>query len=410
MILPILLLLALTGCAPSGAVAPATVRTGVDMLATEMPAVLAGKRVGLVTNHTGMDATGRSTIDVMAADDRFELVALYGPEHGLRGTAAPGETVDSGRDSATGLPIHSLYGATRKPTAAMLEGVEVLVFDIQDVGSRTYTYVYTMALAMEAARDAGIPFVVLDRPNPIGGTIVEGNLLDTAYASFVGMYPMPVRHGMTVGELARLFNDSFGIGAALTVVPMQGWKRDMWFDETGLPWTPPSPNIPRLSSAISYPGTVFFEGINLSEGRGTDHPFEQTGASWLRADSVVAAMQALGLPGVRFEAVTITASAKAQVFPGQTFPGVRLVITDRDSYRPLDAALRLIDTIRRLHPEKFRFTGNSAKEPDMYWIDRLAGTNKLRLAMEQGTLDALLADWSRQASEFERSRGRFLLY
>ncbi|MHB1224036.1 MAG: exo-beta-N-acetylmuramidase NamZ family protein [Gemmatimonadaceae bacterium] len=410
MILPILILLALTGCAPSGAAAPATVRTGVDMLATDMPAVLAGKRVGLVTNHTGMDATGRSTIDVMAADDRFELVALYGPEHGLRGTAAPGEKVDSGRDSATGLPIHSLYGATRKPTAAMLEGVEALVFDIQDVGSRTYTYVYTMALAMEAARDAGIPFVVLDRPNPIGGTIVEGNLLDTAYASFVGMYPMPVRHGMTVGELARLFNDSFGIGAALTVVPMQGWKRDMWFDETGLPWTPPSPNIPRLSSAISYPGTVFFEGINLSEGRGTDHPFEQTGASWLRSDSVVAAMQALGLPGVRFEAVTITASAKAQVFPGQTFPGVRLVITDRESYRPLDAALRLIDTIRRLHPEEFRFTGNTAGQPDMYWIDRLAGTDKLRRAMEQGTLDALLADWSRQASEFERSRARFLLY
>lgn len=404
------LIIALAACTSSGAAAPEAVRTGVDMLATNMPAVLAGKRVGLVTNHTGMDARGRSTIDVMAADERFELVALYGPEHGLRGTAAPGETVDSGRDSATGLPIHSLYGATRKPTAAMLEGVEVLVFDIQDVGSRTYTYVYTMALAMEAARDAGIPFVVLDRPNPIGGTVVEGNLLDTAYASFVGMYPIPVRHGMTVGELARLFNDSFGIGAALTVVPMEGWTRDMWFDETGLPWTPPSPNIPRLESAISYPGTVFFEGINLSEGRGTDHPFEQTGASWLRADSVVAAMRALSLPGVRFEAVTITASAKAQVFPGQTFPGVRMVITDRDSYRPLDAALRLIDTIRRLHPNDFRFTGSTPQQPDMYWIDRLAGTNRLRLAMEQGTLDALLADWSRQASGFRTFREKFLLY
>lgn len=406
----ILSLLALAGCSTSGAAVPGPVRTGVDRLAVALPPALQGRRVGLVTNHTGLDAEGRSTIDVMAADRRFTLVALYGPEHGIRGTAAPGEKVDSSRDLSTGLPIHSLYGATRKPTPAMLEGVEALVFDIQDVGARPYTYVYTMALAMQAAREKGIPFVVLDRPDPIGGTIVEGNLLDTAYASFVGMYPIPVRHGMTVGELARLFNEEFGIGAELTVVPMEGWKRGMWYDQTSLRWTPPSPNLPTLASAVSYPGTVFFEGINLSEGRGTDHPFEQTGAPWLRADRVVAEMDALGLPGVRFEAVTITASQSAQKFPGQTFPGVRLVVTDRDAYRPVSAALRLIDAIRRLHPGDFRFTGNSPASPDIYWIDRLAGTAELRRAMERGALDELLADWERQSASFTRARERFLLY
>ena len=386
------------------------VRPGVDMLAERMPAALVGKRVGLITNQTGRASDGRSTIDVLAADPRLQLVALFGPEHGIRGAAAPGEHVDDTRDARTGLPVHSLYGATRKPTAEMLRGVEVLVYDIQDVGSRTYTYIYTMALAMQAAREQGIPFVVLDRPNPIGGHIVEGNILDTAYASFVGMYPIPLRYGMTVGELARLFNDAFGIGADLTVVRMDGWRRDLWWDETGLDFVPPSPNIRRLDAAIDYPGTVFFEGINLSEGRGSEMPFEQTGAPWLRADSVVAAMTAMRLPGVRFEAVTFTPDAKAAKFGGQTVRGVRLHITDRETYRPVRTVLLLIDAIRRLHPEEFRFIGPTAESPNAYWIDQLAGTDRLRKAMEAGTLPALLDAWEREARGFDQSRRKYLLY
>ena len=386
------------------------VRVGADLVAERMPAVLRGKRVGLVTNHTGLDGGGRSTIDVLAANRDLQLVALYGPEHGLRGTAGHGERVESGRDERTGLPVHSLYGATRKPTPEMLRGVEALVFDIQDVGSRTYTYIYTMAYAMEAAKENGLPIVVLDRPNPITGNIVEGNLLEPAFSSFVGMYPIPVRHGMTVGELARYFNTEFGIGADLHVVAMDGWRRDLWHDETGLEFVAPSPNIPRLASAIHYPGTVFFEGINLSEGRGTSHPFEQTGAPWLKAAEVAQAMNAMGIPGVRFDTVTITASATAGHFPGQSFPGVRLVATDRERYRPVSAALLLIDTIRRLHPQQFRFTGPTAQHPDAWWIDRLAGTTKLRTAMENGTLRALLAEWDRESAGFKEKRAKYLLY
>ena len=379
----------------------AIVRPGVEVLLADVPPVLRGKRVGLITNHTGIDRAGRSTIDRLVSAPELRLVALYSPEHGIRGTAAPGEKVASATDDRTGLPIHSLYGETRKPTTAMLREVDALLFDIQDIGARPYTYVYTMALAMQAAAERRIPVVVLDRPNPIGGEIVEGNLLDTAFASFVGMYPIPVRHGMTAGELAGLFNERFGIGADLTVVRAEGWRRDQWFDETGLPWVPPSPNIPRLASAIHYPGTVFFEGTNLSEGRGSDHPFEQTGAPWLRASEVAAAMNALALPGVRFEAVEFTPRAGSAKFPGQPLRGVRLVATDRQRYRPVRASLLLIDAIRRMHPEHFRWSGS---------LDRLAGTDRLRLAIEGGTLLPLLEEWDREAERFRDQRRARLLY
>jgi uncharacterized protein YbbC (DUF1343 family) len=380
------------------------------MLAERLPPVLDGKRVGLITNHTGRDANGRSTIDILAAQPRLRLVALYAPEHGIRGAAAEGETIDASRDERTGLPVHSLYGATRKPTPEMLRGVEALVFDIQDVGARQYTYVYTMALAMQAAREQGIPFVVLDRPNPVTGRIVEGHMLDTAYASFVGMYPIASRHGMTAGELARLFNARFGLGANLTVVAMDGWRRDLWWDQTGLDWVPPSPNLPRLESAIHYPGTVFFEAANISEGRWTSHPFQQTGAPWMRAAEVVQAMTALRLPGVRFEAVEFTSPPNAQKYAGQPLRGVRLHVTDRETYRPIPAALLLIDTIRRLHPTEFRWTGPTAQHPGAYWMDRLAGTDAVRLAIEAGTLRALLDQWEREAQRFAAGRAEFLLY
>lgn len=397
---------ALAACAPAPApIAPAPamagVRPGVEVFAARPPAVLQGKRVGLLTNHSGITRERRSTIDVLAGTPGLQLVALFSPEHGIRGVAAEGEHVASGRDETTGLPIHSLYGATRKPTPAMLEGIDALVFDMQDVGARQYTYVYTMALGMQAAAEKKIPFVVLDRPNPITGEIIEGGLLEPSHASFVGMYPIPSRHGMTVGELARLFNQRFGIGADLTVVPVEGWLRAQWFDETGLPWVNPSPNLRRLEAAIHYPGTVYFEGTNLSEGRGSEMPFEQTGAPWLDASAVAAEMNALKLPGVRFEPVRFAVAEKANKFPGQTIPGVRLVLTDRNSYRPLRASLLLIDAIRRRHPQQFQWSGS---------LTRLAGTERLRQAAEAGTLPALLTEWEREAEAFRMARQGFLLY
>jgi uncharacterized protein YbbC (DUF1343 family) len=283
----------------------------------------------------------------------------------------------------------------------MLKEVDVLVYDLQEVGGRTWTYVSTMALAMQAAAKKGIPFVVLDRPNPIGGEIVEGARLDPAFRSFVGMYPIPARHGMTVGELATLFNTEHGIGADLIVARVENWRREQWLDETGLPWVNPSPNLRSLAALTSYPGSVYFEGTNLSEGRGTDRPFEQIGASWLRADEVVTAMNALNLPGIRFEAITMPVAATAAKFPGQTIPAIRFAITDREAYRPVRTSLLLIDEIRRRHRSEFAWSGT---------IDRLTGSDKVRLAIEAGTLPALLDEWDRDAAAFAASRKPFLLY
>jgi uncharacterized protein YbbC (DUF1343 family) len=400
--LAVLVALSLCGCSSAPpAPAPAVVRPGIEVLLESPPAVLRGKRIGLITNATGVDRRGRSTIDLLAASPDFRLVALFGPEHGIRGAAAPGETVASGRDEKTGLPIYSLYGATRKPTPGMLRDVDALVYDIQDVGVRQYTYVSTLGLAMQAAAEKGIPFVVLDRPDPVTGRIVGGNILDPKFGSFVGLYPIASRYGMTVGELARFYNREFGIHAQLTVVRMEGWKRGMWYDETGLPWVNPSPNIRRLEAAIDYPGTVFLEGTYLSEGRGTVFPFEQTGAPWLDAEAVAREMNAMGLPGIRFDAVRFAVDSAAAKYPGQTLPGVRFVITDREVYRPIPTTLRLIDAVRRRHPDHFRWSGT---------LDRLAGTDRLTKAIEAGTLPQLLAEWDRDAARFRGMRAADLRY
>jgi uncharacterized protein YbbC (DUF1343 family) len=390
------------GRAAGGAHAPA-VRTAVDLLPEHAPALLRGRRVGLITNQTGVTHDRRSTIDVLAGMAEVHLVALFSPEHGIRGTAAPGEHVASGVDERTGLPIHSLYGETRRPTPEMMRGIEALVFDIQDIGARAYTYIYTMALGMEAAAEHGVPFVVLDRPNPINGVHVEGNLLDPAFATFVGMYPIPVRHGMTAGELARLFNREFVIGADLTVVPVEGWSRATWGDATGQPWVNPSPNIRRLDAAIHYPGTVFFEGTNLSAGRGSEMPFEQIGAPWLRAGEVVRRMNERGLPGVRFEEVGFTPRDPGDgKFADQPVRGVRLVVTDRQSYRPVEASLLLIAAIRHQHPDEFRW--------HVSHFDRLAGTDRMRLAIDAGDPDPLLREWTADAARFRQIREPYLLY
>jgi uncharacterized protein YbbC (DUF1343 family) len=375
---------------------------GIDVFLADVPPELRGKRVGLITNHSAIDHEGTLDIDRIAEHEDLELVALLAPEHGIRGTVAAGELIEDEVDQATGIPIHSLYMAEdRGPTPAMLEDVDVLVYDLQEVGGRTWTYVSTMALSMQAAAEKGIPFVVLDRPNPIGGEIVEGALLDTAFASFVGMYPIPARHGMTVGELATMFNRKHGIGADLTVIPVANWSRSQWFEDTGLPWVNPSPNLRSPAALKSYTGSVYFEGTNVSEGRGTDRPFEQIGASWLNAPEVARAMNAMQLPGIRFEAITMQVEPTARKFAGETIPGIRFDITDRETYRPVRTALLLIDEIRRQHPDDFEWSGT---------IDRLTGSDRVRLAIEGGRLDELLEDWDREAAEFARSRQEYLLY
>lgn len=410
-LLPGLLLLAACAQAPapappartaSAADSAGTVLPGIDVFLADVPAALRGKRVGLITNQSGIDRAGTPDIDRIARHPQLRLVALLAPEHGIRGDVEAGEQIRDGVDPRTGVPIHSLYQSEdRGPTPEMLRDVDVLVYDLQEVGGRTWTYVSTMALAMQAAARKGIPFVVLDRPNPIGGEIVEGALLDPRFASFVGMYPIPARHGMTVGELATLFNRRHGIGAELIVARARGWRRGQWQDETGLPWVNPSPNLRSLAALTSYPGSVYFEGTNLSEGRGTDRPFEQIGAPWLDAPAVAAAMNALRLPGIRFEAATMSVAATAAKYPGQTIPAIRFAVTDRRAYRPVRTALLLIGEIRRRHPRDFAWTRT---------IDRLTGSDRVRLAVEAGTLPALLEDWDREAAQWVESRAPYLLY
>lgn len=379
-------------------------RAGIDVLVEEGAGPLSGLRVGLITNHTGRTADGTSTIDALFAHTDLELAALFGPEHGLRGTSGAGEPVGDGRDERTGLPVHSLYGATNAPTPPMLEGLDALVFDIQDIGARYYTYVWTMALSLRAAADAGLRFVVLDRPNPIGGTAVQGNVLDTAFATFVGLYPVPMRHGFTTGELARWLNGEFALGADLHVVPMRGWSRDLWYDQTGLAWVRPSPNMPDLESAAHYPGTCLFEGTNLSVGRGTDRAFQQIGAPWLDSGRLVERLRATSLPGVAFDTVSFTpASPGDGKFGGESVRGIRFLVTDRDTYDPTRTAVEALVAIHALHPDRLEFLDRH--------FDRLAGTDAVRTALLAGrTGDEITRDWPGQLATFTETRNRYLLY
>ena len=375
---------------------------GIEVFLADVPRALRGKRVGLITNHSAIDRARTLDIDLIAQHRDLRLVALLAPEHGIRGDAAEGVTIADETDPKTGVRVYSLYMAEdRGPTPEMLKDVDVLVYDLQEVGGRTWTYVSTMALSMQAAARKKIPFVVLDRPNPIGGDIVEGALLDPRFASFVGMYPIPARHGMTVGELATLFNQKYAIGVELLVVRAANWRRSQWLDETGLPWVNPSPNLRSLAALKSYPGSVYFEGTNLSEGRGTDRPFEQIGAPWLNAPAVAKAMNEMQLPGIRFEAITMPVSRAAAKFNGQTIPAIRFDITEHRAYRPVRTSLLLIDAIRRQHPREFAWSRT---------IDRLTGSDKVRLAIEAGRLQSLLEEWDREAVAFKESRKPYLLY
>ena len=389
-------------------------RSGLEVLLSDSLHLVRGRRVGLLTNHTGVfyrevgqraDAPQElaSIIDALYDAPEVELVALYGPEHGIRGEERAGARIESGVDAQTGLPIHSLYGYVLKPTPEMLDGIDVLVFDMQDVGARYYTYVSTMAYAMEAAGEQGIPFVVLDRPNPIRGDAVQGNVLDPEYSTFVGLYPVPMRHGMTTGELARLYVGEFGIDVDLHVVPLDGWRRDMTFDETGLPWVPPSPNMPSVESALAYPGTCLFEGTPLSVGRGTDRAFQWVGAPWLDGAALADALNDYGIAGVRFEAATFTpTNAGDGKFEGQEVEGVRLVPIATDYDAPRAAVAMLLET-REMSGDNW-----SWRESHM---DRLAGTDALRLGIDAG-LDfaALTSEWTDDTRAFEALRAPYLIY
>lgn len=400
----------LVSCAPAGDdPLPSAVLPGLDRLVAEGPGDLLGQRVGLITNHTGRTIDGRSAAAALI-EAGVEVALLFGPEHGVSGSAAAGEEVASGRDAETGLPVVSLYGDRRSPDGASLAGLDALVFDIQDIGVRYYTYISTLRNALVAANRAGIAFWVLDRPNPNGGDRVEGPMLDPEFRSFVGTDRLPLLHGMTVGELARLF--AARAGAAVRVVPVQSLTRSTRWEETGLPWRPPSPNIPTLESALVYPGFGLFEGVMLSEGRGTDTPFEVVGAPWVDAAAWVRELGGgAALPGVRFVETRFTPRAVPAApnprFADQASHGLRVEITDVAAFRPVRSGLAAIEAVRRTHPDDFGWRSSGER----YWLDLLLGTARVRRGIDADVpVEDLMASEDAAVAAFLEERSRHLLY
>ncbi|PJN89079.1 DUF1343 domain-containing protein [Bacillus sp. mrc49] len=378
------------------------VSPGIEVLLKEEKKLLKGKKVGLITNPTGIDSHLTSVVDLLHDDPDIQLTTLFGPEHGVRGDAQAGASVDFYVDEKTGLPVYSLYGKTKKPTSEMLKDVEVLVFDIQDVGTRYYTYIYTMAYAMEAAKENDIPFIVLDRPNPLGGEAVDGPVLEQEFSSFVGMYPIPLKHGMTLGELATLFNKEFKIGANLQVIKMKGWKRDMDYDATGLPFVLPSPNMPTVSTAFVYPATGLIEGTNVSEGRGTTKPFELIGAPYINGDVLAGKLNALRLPGVQFRGASFTPMFSKHA--GQLSHGVEIYVTDRKKFKAVPTGLHLIKTIHDLYPDDFEFLQANN-------FNLLIGNGWVKGKIDEGSsVNEIMQEYQDDLDAFKKVRKNYLLY
>ncbi|MFF2498603.1 exo-beta-N-acetylmuramidase NamZ domain-containing protein [Peribacillus sp. NPDC058075] len=378
------------------------VSPGIEVLLKEEKDVLSGKKIGLITNPTGIDSKLTSIVDLLHDDPDINLTALFGPEHGVRGDAQAGASVEYYIDEKTGLPVYSLYGKTKKPTPEMLKDVEVLVFDIQDVGTRYYTYIYTMAYAMEAAKENDIPFIVLDRPNPQGGESVEGPVLEPEFSSFVGLYPIPLKHGMTVGELATLFNKEFNIGADLKVIKMKGWKRDMDYDDTGLPFVLPSPNMPAVTTTFVYPATGLIEGTNVSEGRGTTKPFELIGAPYINSDELAGKLNALRLPGVKFRAASFTPTFSKHA--GKLSHGVEIYITDREAFKAVPTGLHIIKTIQDLYPGEFEFLAANN-------FNLLIGNGWVMSRIEEGSsVNEIMKEYQAKQDAFKKVRKNYLLY
>lgn len=384
--------------------------TGLERLFGGAIDVIAGKTVGLIANPTTVDRELRHGIDLLHAHDDVELAVLFGPEHGLRASAQDLIEVGDAGDPITGLPVRSLYGPTRVPTEEMLDGLDAVVFDIQDIGSRYYTYIWTMAHAMEACARDDVELIVLDRPNPITGVHVEGNLIEGSHSSFVGLYPIPNRHGMTSGEIARLVNDEFGVDCSLTVVEMEGWTRSQWFDETGLPWVMPSPNMPTLETASVYPGGCLIEATNLSEGRGTTRPFEIMGAPWIDGVELARALAGEDLPGVIFRPLCFEPTF--QKFHGQLCGGVQQHVTDRETYRPLRTGYALLLAARRLWPDEFDWRPPPYEyELERPAIDILAGNGSIRAQLEaDAPIKEIEEAWQVDLARFKTIREGYLLY
>ena len=388
------------------------VKTGADLLFEKHFSLVEGKRVGLVTNHSAVLSGGKHLADALFESAKVNLVVLFGPEHGIRGDAPAGKSVRDSVDGKTGLPVYSLYGKINKPTPDMLKNVEVLVFDIQDIGARFYTYESTMSLAMEAAAEKGIPFLVLDRPNPIRGTWVEGFVLADSARSFVGLHPIPIAHGMTLGELATMYDGEGwlknGVRANLQVVRMEGWRRDAWYDQTGLEWIKPSPNMATLKTATVYPGTCLIEGTNLSEGRGSDRPFEYIGAPYVNGRQWADSLNSFDLPGVTFEPIAFTPKDIPNVVSNPKHNGVRcegvlVHVWDRDKFEPVKNSIYMLSTAKKLFSRSFQWRNSS--------IDRLAGTPKLRLSIQSDVPpDKIFDSWQEELGAFNRIRAKYLLY
>jgi len=403
------------------------VKPGIEVFLEKHLDLVRGRRVGLITNPSGVDRKLRSTAWLLKENPKVNLVALYGPEHGIRGNAQAGEYVPFYFDDKFKLPVFSLYGQSFRPDRGMLKNIdeymrsfdtetkgkileknmigdiEVMIYDLQDVGTRVYTYIATMAYAMEACAELGIDFIILDRPNPINGLFLEGAVLKyPEFSSFVGLFPIPQRHGMTVGELARLFNDRFlKKKVKLTVIPAEGWRREMWFDQTGLPWVIPSPNMPTLETAIVYPGQVYLEGTNISEGRGTTRPFELFGAPWIDGYRLTEKLNQLGLPGVIFREAWFTPYFSK--FQGELCGGSQLHVVDRNKFRPFLTSLWIIKTVMDLYPDKFSFY------PD--YFDKIMGNSEVRLALQAGrSPEEIMQDLEPSLSEFEKLRKHYLIY
>jgi uncharacterized protein YbbC (DUF1343 family) len=373
------------------------VQTGLDVLESQKFAPLRGKHVGLITNHTGLDSQERSIVDVFSHAPGVQMIALFSPEHGLAGRND--EKIASSKDPSTGLPVYSLYGETRRPTDEMLKGIDTLIFDVQDAGVRFYTYTATMAYCMEEAAKHNIAFFVLDRPNPLGGEIVEGPMLDADKTSFVAYYPLPVRYGLTIGELAQLFNAENHIGADLHVIAMKNWHRNYFFESTGIKWIPPSPNLRTIKGSILYPGIEILQSAGVSVGRGTQTPFEEFGAPWLNGDEVAAALNARNLPGVRFSGQPFIPIAG--LYSGQRCGGVAIRVTDRFKVRSMRMGLEIAAILQKLYPKQF----------DVSKLIELVGNSDTIQQLQSGVApEKIVANWSTALTAFDQIRRKYFVY
>ena len=391
------------------AMATTRVRLGSEQLLAS--GMLKNKRVGIVSNPASIDAKFQHIVRVLAETPEVGLAAIFGPQHGFRADVQDNmiETAHAS-DPSRGVPVYSLYSETREPTAEMLKGLDALVVDLQDVGSRIYTFIYTMANCLRAGRKHGVPVIVTDRPNPIGGDTVSGPTLVKGFESFVGQFPIPMRHGMTIGELARFFNDTGGIGADLTVVPMEGWRRGMYYEDTGLPWVMPSPNVPTVESAVVYPGTVLFEGTNVSEGRGTTRPLELIGAPWVDAEALAEKLRTYDLPGVHFRPVVFEPTF--QKHARQACGGCQIHVLDRREFRAVESAVAVLVEIRTQNPSAFQWRQPPYEyEHDKMPFDILAGSSQLRQQIEAGLpVRTIYYSWLQDHERFHIERQPFLLY